>query len=124
MPRMGGKSTQGGRGARRVHAGNGDAGDDRQLLRRPGGKGAELERNLIAAGFVKTGGDVYVSAFLRFIQMLAPGYHAVDRHAVRRWLDGEDNTVAAALVKVIQIPSAEVTRMIHEACQWGGRRKR
>lgn len=122
LPRMGGKSSQD-RTRRKVNGGNGDAGNDRRLLRRQSGRGETFRRNLIDAGFVKPGGDVYVAAFIRFVNMLAPGYHTIDRHTVARWLDGDDNAVAAALVRVIQIPSVDVARMIHAACHWGGRRR-
>ena len=122
LPRLGGKNPQG-RTRRQVNGRHSDAGDDRGILCRPGGRGETFHNNLIDAGFVKPGGGVYIAAFIRFIHMLAPGYHTIDRHTVARWLDGEDNAVAAALVRVIQIPSGEVTRMIHEACRWGGRRR-
>lgn len=123
LPVVGRKSTQGRIQRKRINAGDIDAGNDCRLLRRPNGRGEEFERNLIAAGFTRAGGGVYVAAFIRFIHMLAPGYHTIDRNTVRRWIDGEDNAVAAALVRVVQIPSAEITRMIHEACQWGGRQE-
>lgn len=122
LPDMGHKSAK-----RRRKTRNGqrlrvpDIGNDRALLCRPDGRGAELERNLLDAGFIKPGGGVYIAAFIRFIHMLAPEYHSVDRKTVRRWLDGEDNAVAASLIRIVRIPHDDIKRMIYAACTWGGR---